>query len=94
MAGRYRKLPVEVEALQNTGQNLDECCEFLGGEAKRNINFLINYRTGVIRIHTLEGLMTSNPGSWIVKAQTGEYWPVQGAIFDQTYIEVPLQEEA
>jgi hypothetical protein len=37
---------------------------------------------------TLEGIMTANPGWWIILGVTGELYPCKGDIFWETYEEV------
>lgn len=36
-------------------------------------------------IPTLEGTMRCNPGSWIIRGISGEYYPCQHDIFEKTY---------
>lgn len=38
-----------------------------------------------IRIKTLEGIMTANPGDWIITGTEGEQWPVRKDIFEKNY---------
>lgn len=79
--GRYRKKPVEVEAIQFWPT--EECLEVL---SKFSDGWLS--RGGVYKIETLEGVMTAQPGDWIIKGVQGETYPCRPAIFEQTYEEV------
>jgi hypothetical protein len=80
---KYRKKPVVIEAIQWTGDNVDEIkevCEFHSYISPEDENTLI--------IKTLEGNMKCEKGSWIIKGVQGEYYPCKDDIFKQTYEEV------
>jgi hypothetical protein len=88
--GKFRKKPVVIDAMQLTPEcDLDQLCEFMGGEAKRNIDFSINYVNRFVVIQTLEGSMTARLGDWIIKGLAGEYYPCKPDIFEKTYEAVP-----
>jgi hypothetical protein len=76
---KFRKKPVEIEAVQFDG-NFDEVERFVGGDAE--------FREGNLVIATLEGAMTASPMDWIIKGVQGEFYPCKPDIFDQTYEEV------
>ncbi len=77
---KFRKKPVEVEAVQWTGDNFGGLTDFMhdayGVEDKK------------ITISTLEGVMTADIGDWIIKGVKGEFYPCKPDIFDQTYEKV------
>lgn len=79
MARAYRKKPVVVEAVQWTGENHAEMCEFIDPEA-----FEIIPRVGLV-IHTLEGDHHASPGDYIIKGVNGEFYPCKPDIFAETY---------
>ena len=79
MARMYRKKPVVVEAVQWTGENHAEMCEFIDPEV-----FEIIPRVGLV-IHTLEGDHHANPGDYIIKGVNGEFYPCKPDIFAKTY---------
>ena len=79
MAMAYRKKPVVVEAVQWTGENHAEMCEFIDPEA-----FEIIPRIGLV-IHTLEGDHHASPGDYIIKGVNGEFYPCKPDIFAKTY---------
>lgn len=79
MARAYRKMPVVVEAVQWTGENHAEMCEFVDPEA-----FEIIPRIGLV-IHTLEGDYHASPGDYIIKGVNGEFYPCKPDIFAKTY---------
>lgn len=82
---KFRKKPVVIEAIQLSPDNLNEVRDFLGGEAKRNLDFAINYTQHSVTIHTLEGMMTGQVGDWIIKGVKGEFYPIKNDIFRETY---------
>jgi hypothetical protein len=83
---RYRKKPVEVEAirfeieLHNTG----EVAHFLGVSIKPN-EWEWEELNNVFRIKTLEGRMLVRPGDWIIRGIQGEIYPCRDDIFRATY---------
>ncbi len=78
---KYRKKPVEIEAIQLTEENLDKIMEFCGGKIKSHP------LTGVV-IETLEGNMTADKGDYIIKGVKGEFYPCKPDIFELTYEKV------
>lgn len=70
-----------IEAVQFTGNNVDEILEF----AKDSFN---NPSTSKIVIPTLEGNMLASIGDYIIKGVNGEFYPCKPDIFDKTYEEV------
>ncbi len=79
MARAYRKKPVVVEAVQWTGNNHADMCEFIDPEV-----FEIIPRVGLV-IHTLEGDHHASPGDYIIKGVNGEFYPCKPDIFAKTY---------
>lgn len=77
----FRKLPVVVEAFQFSGAEIDgpawavEAAEY----------GVIKLSAGVVAISTLNGILTADPGDWIVRGAEGEIYPVKGDIFAATY---------
>lgn len=84
MERAYRKKPVVVEAIQWTGENHAEMCEFIDPEV-----FEIKPKEGLI-IHTLEGDHHASPGDYIIKGVNGEFYPCKPDIFAKTYEPVTL----
>jgi hypothetical protein len=80
---KFRKKPVEIEAIQFTGNNDDEVLAFVGKDAYDPIS---NRPTIVIR--TLEGNMTTEVGDWVIRGVKGEHYPCKPDIFEATYEEV------
>jgi hypothetical protein len=92
---KFRKKPVEIEAVQFTknhwevGETLkafDEMPNWLF-EAIKNLE-IIPVWTGseyLFEISTLEGKMRCNLGDWIIKGIKGEFYPCKPDIFNETY---------
>jgi len=90
---RYRKKPIEIEAIQFTGGNVEEIAEFMGipiMDLQKSIYELVSgpYSIRMMPISTLEGVMTAASGDWIIKGVKGEFYPCKPDIFDATYEEV------
>jgi hypothetical protein len=79
--------PIVVKALQWTGNNNEECKQFVGD----NIKFIyptmdLSVVWGVIR--TFKGEITMAPGDYIIHGVDGEFYPCKKDIFERTYINV------
>lgn len=78
---KFRKKPVEIEAVQWTG---DACqLQQLEGFFDGNEDWFPHHN--LILIRTLEGQMTAGPGDWIIKGVEGEFYPCKSCIFEKTY---------
>jgi hypothetical protein len=75
---KYRKKPVEIEAIQLTRDNWEEIVAFTEGEA-------YSFHNGTCVIPTLEGNMFASEGDYIIKGVQGEFYPCKPDIFAQTY---------
>jgi hypothetical protein len=76
---RFRKKPVVIEAVQWTGDNVNQISEFMGFPSYSH-----HTDTG-LHIHTLEGTMHASEGDWIIKGVQGEFYPCKPDIFAATY---------
>jgi hypothetical protein len=90
-AKRYRKKPVEIEAMQFT--DLDSYMAIVDWYKVTNTSTLsvdeaLAFRTPLMLIQTLEGTMAANPGDWIIRGVKGEFYPCKPDIFEATYQEV------
>jgi hypothetical protein len=80
---KYRKLPVEIEAVQWNGWwalSYDDV-EAMAQNGPRTISL----RGGELFISTLEGEMRADVGDWIIKGVNGEIYPCKPDIFAKTY---------
>lgn len=78
----YRKRPVEIEAVQWTGDNAAEVRAFVRGCATV---FDGTVDPPAFYIHTLEGTMHAAVGDWIIRGVAGELYPCKPEIFAATY---------
>lgn len=86
---KYRKKPVEVEAMHLTRENVDTVARWCGGrvihEAKPGDPSDVYV---ALDIPTLEGVMraeTHSGGDYVIKGVKGEFYPCKPDIFEQTY---------
>ncbi len=90
---KYRKKPVEIDAIQFFGRN-QEKIDALVGENK-HLELIIGTCMGdkpIMKIKTAEGVMTANLGDWIIKAPDPKggyrFWPVDPEYFAANYEKV------
>jgi hypothetical protein len=82
---KYVKKPIEIEAIQflDTVERIKEIHDFMGED------FSIAYSENpVLKIPTLEGVMTASVGDYIIKGVHGEFYPCKPDIFEETYEKV------
>lgn len=87
---KYKKKPVEIEAIQWTGLNLEEIKLFVGDSLQYDIiDTAWEVGKGVphvnMRIKTLEGVMQADKGDFIIRGIRGEFYPCKPDIFQKTY---------
>lgn len=73
---RFRKKPVEIEAMQVTRGNIDVVAEWCQGTLLYG---------GKLTISTLEGDMRADVGDWIIRGVKGEFYPCKPDVFAETY---------
>lgn len=86
---RYRKKPVEIEAVQYRGNNFIELLKFAGAAAR----FTGGYERHELILHTPEGDMHASVGDYIIKGVGGEFYPCKPDIFKKTYEKVDGDED-
>lgn len=77
---KFRKKPVEIEAVRWTGENHDEVAAL--GTINRGS---IQRKDRALPIRTPEGEMLANVGDWIIRGVKGELYPCKPDIFATTY---------
>ena len=83
---KYMKKLIIVDAVQRTGNNIEEIKSFLdenGGVYTITDNSLV--------INTLEGDMLASLGDYIIKGIHGEFYPCKPDIFKETYDQVNIE---
>lgn len=87
---KYRTKPVEIEAIQWTGSNLEEIKAFVGESLIYDI-LDTAWEVGkgrphvYMKIRTLEGDMTVSEGDYIIKGLIGEFYPCKTGVFKEKY---------
>ena len=86
---KYRKKPVVIDAIQWTGDNIQEIWDEFGagaiyGPTETNPDWLI--------IDTLEGQMLALLNDWIIRGVKNELYPCKEDIFPLTYESVAEEE--
>lgn len=86
---RYRKLPVEIDAIRWTGDNIIEVMAFMSPQEPIYVNNLshMNFTNAddIVGIQTLEGIVVASKGDWILRGVKGELYPCKPDIFAATY---------
>ena len=90
MIKTYIKKPVEIQAVQWTGDNIEEIKEFHSLSDNPNAIYRVNNE---ILISTLEGDMLASIGDFIIRGEKGEYYPCNSDIFEATYEEVKKEDK-
>lgn len=86
---KYRKKPVEIEAMQWVHDRPQSAAPVLawirehGGQAT-----FVPITEPAVVISTLEGDMRASSGDWIIRGVQGEFYPCKPDIFADTYEEV------
>lgn len=81
---RYRKLPVEIEAVQLSRDNFRKAVRFVPIEQFGAAGDDEEGRV-YVDIRTLEGTMRASEGDWIIRGVKGEHYPCKPDVFGQTY---------
>lgn len=88
MVANYTKKPVTVQAIQWTGNNINEILEFAGNCAMFKVGTIDE---GIdLKIVTLEGTHIASLGDYIIKGVNGEFYPCKPDIFEKTYNEATV----
>lgn len=75
---KFRNKPVVIDAIQWTGDNIEEIGEFLVDVRWAPVGHNVV-------ISTREGDMVASPNDWIIKGVAGEFYPCKPDIFAATY---------
>ena len=79
---KFRKKPVEIEAMKFTNETRDQVYNFV--TCNKSASFAGTSQP-VLKIQTLEGVMTAKIGDWVIKGVNGEFYPCKPDIFAKTY---------
>jgi len=94
MPKRYRKKPVVIEAIQFNGLgDYLKICEWIDqSESTLSAHEMVEFRTPIMLVNTLEGTMAANPGDYIIKGVQSEFYPCKPDIFETIYEEADTAE--
>lgn len=79
---RYRAKPVEIEAIQWTGDNFDEVHAFAGHDVFVSDGLS---KEGELTVATTEGYTTAFIGYYIVRDDRGNHYPCDPGVFERKY---------
>lgn len=79
---KFRKKPVEIEAVQFTEDDKNRCFNWISCNRFADWD---EENKPIIKIQTPEGVMTAKIGDWIIKGVKGEFYPCKPDIFEATY---------
>lgn len=86
---RYRKKPVEIEAVRVPPlSDIEGLIEFQRWVKSHDNQRKLTWSGGGLDIATLEGVMHANEGDFIIRGVAGELYPCKPDIFAATYEEV------
>lgn len=92
MIKKYRKKPLEIEAIQWNGYNDQEIENFIGEKLIYYGDNLVayfpksqQYQSKLIYIQTPKGTMTARVNDYIIKNIKGEFYPCNPKAFKETY---------
>ena len=85
-AKKFRKKPVEIEAVQFDGNNDAEVLDWMTSHGYHWEEGRFHPGEKLI-IVTLEGNMKASTGDWIIRGVQGEFYPCKPDIFEATYEE-------
>lgn len=97
MIKKYKTKPVEIEAIEYDGNNIEQIKKFLGNnfiKKTKTIEMHIPCEESIFPvpvpyiayyIRTLEGDMKISKGDYIIKGIEGEFYPCKPDVFKQKY---------
>lgn len=83
---KYRKLPIEIEAIQMASADGDFTLAPLWFQEARDQMRVFHESDDVFVVETLEGAMKGLAGDYLVKGVEGELYPCARHIFEKTYV--------
>lgn len=83
MIKSYKTKPVEIKAVEWTGENKEEVYEFANGNG-----FFVGFVDDIFFINTFKGVRRASVGDYIIKGVRGEFYPCKPDVFYERYEEV------
>lgn len=81
---KYRKKPIIVDAIQFT-DDAETIEDIVMIQGVRNVCIDYSHQPPILKIPTLEGVMTANVGDYIIRGVQGELYPCKPDVFEATY---------
>ena len=95
MVKNYMKKQVIIQAMEWTGENVEELEDFTEDQDNEKwFREFDEYGEQHLYIFTLEGSMKANIGDYIIKGIKGEFYPCKPDIFEMTYEDISIKEVA
>lgn len=94
MVKRYKTKPCVIEAIQWTGDNVEEIKEYIGKSFLGDPIIGSSHNHSIL-ILTLEGIMRASENDYIIKGLRGEFYPCKPDVFEKKYelITEPQQDD-
>ena len=83
---RYRKRPLEVDAIQWTGDNWNDVCTAFP-DVDGEVVYDVSSRSLIV--HTVDGRMRCAQGDWLIRDHNGNFYPCWDMGFADLYEVVP-----
>lgn len=82
---RYRKKPIEIEAIQMPSQvgDLTNAPQWLTSALSTGVVYYTSRAQFAVR--TAEGIMEGHVGDWVIQGIEGELYPCKRTVFEATY---------
>ncbi len=86
---KFRKIPIEIDAIQWTGDNLKDVIDFTGLHPSANKWSWQEYEEVVrkdgLKIFTIKGPRMASIGDWIIRTEVGDLCTCEPDVFAATY---------
>jgi hypothetical protein len=83
---KFRKKPIEITAVQWTGDNADQLAEFTGGRFEpADDSWDEPEITGCVYDELHSTWVGLRIGDWVLRGIRGEFYPCAAAVFAETY---------
>ena len=83
---KFRKKPVEIEAMHIGEYSMLEVASWCGGRIQTSAKASDPRDIASwLEIPTLEGIMRASKGDWVIRGVKGEFYPCKPDIFEATY---------
>lgn len=85
MIKKYRKKPVEVEAVLYDGTNVEEIRDWEKSAPESESRVGLKVGTDIMMVHTDSGVMEAKVGDHIIKRSNNVIYPCPPELFEESY---------